>query len=73
VPPFVIGATFCTRVLVGVDPSPLVTTVSELFPFCITGSDTGFQVMGESESQKISQSLSVRSRNSLEKRPVPAR
>jgi hypothetical protein len=73
VPPFVIGATFCTRVFVGVDPSPLVTPVRESFLFCITGSDTGFEVMSESESQKIFQSLSGRSRNSPEKRPVPAR
>jgi hypothetical protein len=72
VPPFVIGAEFCTRAFIGVDPSPLVTTVRESFLFCIIGSDTGFEVMSESESQKIFQSLSG-SRNSPEKRPVPAR
>ena len=73
VPPFVIGATFCTRVFVGVDPSPLVTTVREAFLFCITGGATGFEVMSESESQKMFESLSGRSRNSPDKRPVPTR
>ena len=70
VPPFVIGAQFCTRVFFGVDPSPLVTTVRESFLFCIIGSATGFELMSESDSQKIFQSLSGRSRNSPEKRPV---
>jgi hypothetical protein len=73
VPPFVIGAGFCTRVFVGVDPSPLVTTVRERFLFCIFGGDSGFQLMSESESQKIFKSLSGRSRNSPEKRPVPVK
>jgi hypothetical protein len=73
VPPFVLGAEFCTRAFIGVDPSPLVTTVRESFLFCIIGSDTGFEVMSESESQKIFQSLIGKSRSSPEKRPVPAR
>jgi hypothetical protein len=73
VPSFVIGAEFCTRVFVGVDPSPLVTTVREVFLFCIMGTDTGFEVMSESESQKIFQSLSGNSRNPPEKSPAPAR
>jgi hypothetical protein len=73
VPPFVTGAEFCTRVFVGVDPSPLMTTVRESFLFCIVGRDTGFQVMSESESQAIFESLSEKSRRSPEKRPVPAR
>jgi hypothetical protein len=73
VPPFVVGAQFCTRVFVGVDPSPLVTTVRERFLFCIFGGSTGFEVMSESESQKVFQSLSGRSRNSPGKRPVPVR
>ena len=73
VPAFVIGATFCTRVLIGVDPSPLVTTVRESFLFCITGGTTGFEVMSASESQKMFESLSGKSRSSPEKRPVSAR
>jgi hypothetical protein len=73
VPAFVLGAQFCTRVFIGVDPSPLVTTVRESFLFCIVGTDTGFQVMNESESQKVFRSLSGRSRTSPEKRPVPAK
>lgn len=73
VPPFVIGAEFCTRAFVGVDPSPLVTTVRESFLFCIIGTATGFEVMSESESQTIFESLSGKPRRSPEKRPVPAR
>jgi hypothetical protein len=73
VPPFVLGAEFCTRAFIGVDPRPLVTTVRESFLFCIIGTDTGFEVMSESESQEMFQSLSERSRNLPEKRPVPAR
>jgi hypothetical protein len=73
VPPFVLGAEFCTRAFIGVDPSPLVTTVRESFLFCIIGRDTAFEVMSESESQKILQSLSGKSRSSPEKRPVPAK
>jgi hypothetical protein len=73
VPAFVIGAQFCTRAFVGVDPSPLVMTVRESFLFCIIGSATGFELMSESESQKIFQSLSGRSRNLPGKRPVPAK
>jgi hypothetical protein len=73
VPPFVIGAEFCTRVFVGVDPRPLVTTVRERFLFCIIGGTTGFEVMSESESQASFESLSGKSRRSPEKRPVPAR
>lgn len=61
VPAFVVGATFCTRVLLGVDPSPLVITVREAFLFCITGGNTGFQVMSEAESQKIFRALSRKS------------
>jgi hypothetical protein len=57
VPPFVVGATFCPRIFLGVNPDPLVITVREAFLFCITGSDTGFEVMSESESQKVSKSL----------------
>jgi hypothetical protein len=72
-PAFVLGAEFCTRAFIGVDPSPLVTTVRESFLFCIVGSATGFEVMSESESQKIFQSLSRKSRSSPEKRPVPAK
>jgi hypothetical protein len=71
VPPFVFGATFCTRVLAGVDPRPLVITVRESFLFCITGGDSGFEVMSESESQKMFQSLSGKSRNLREKSQVP--
>jgi hypothetical protein len=73
VPPFVIGAEFCTRVFVGVDPNPLVTTVRESFLFCIIGRAAGFEVMSGSESQKMFQSLSGKSQNSPEKRPVPAK
>jgi hypothetical protein len=61
VPPFVVGATFCPGAFLGVNPNPLVITVRETFLFCITGSDTGFEVMSESESQKIFKSLSGRS------------
>jgi len=60
VPPFVVGATFCPRVFLGVNPDPLVITVREAFLFCITGGSTGFEVMSESESQKIFRSLSGR-------------
>jgi hypothetical protein len=73
VPPSVIGATFCPRVAVGVDPDPLATTVREAFLFCITGTDAGFEVMSEGGSQKTFQALSGRSRNSPEKRPAPAK
>jgi hypothetical protein len=73
VPSFVIGAEFCPRAFVGVDPSPLVTTVREVFLFCIAGSDTGFEVMSESESQKNFQSLSGKSRSAPERRSVPVR
>lgn len=61
VPAFVLGATFCTRVLLGLDPSPLVITVREAFLFCITGGETGFQVMSEAKSQKIFRALSGKS------------
>lgn len=71
VPSFVVGATFCTRVFVGLNPRPLVITIRESFLFCITGGDTGFQVMSEIESQKMFQSLSGRSRNPREKLQVP--
>lgn len=57
VPSFAVGATFCPRVFIGVNPNPLVNTVSEAFLFCITGGSTGFEVMSESESQKIFRSL----------------
>jgi hypothetical protein len=73
VPAFVLGAEFCTRAFIGVDPSPLVTTVRESFLFCIIGRDTSFEVMSESESQKTFKSLSGKSRSLPEKRPVPAR
>ncbi|MGH8603552.1 MAG: hypothetical protein ACREXR_12500, partial [Gammaproteobacteria bacterium] len=69
VPPFVLGATFCTRVFVGQDPSALVIPVRESGLFCITGGRTGFQVMSESESQKIFRSLSGKSET---QRKVPA-
>jgi hypothetical protein len=62
VPAFVLGSTFCTRVFLGVDPSPLVTTIREAILFCVTGSDTGFQVMSEVESQKIFKALSGKSK-----------
>jgi hypothetical protein len=73
VPPCVLGAQFCTRAFIGVDPGPLVTTVRESFLFCIIGTETSFEVMNESESQKVFQSLSGRSRNSPGKRPVPVK
>jgi hypothetical protein len=73
VPAFVLGAEFCTRALVGIDPGPLVTTVRESFLFCFIGRDTAFQVVGESESQKIFRSLSGKSGSSPEKRRVPAK
>lgn len=63
VPPSVLGATFCTRVFVGLDPSPLVTPVKESFLFCITGGTTDFELMSESESQKIFESLGGNSRS----------
>ena len=69
VPAFVLGATFCTRVFLGLDPSPLVITIREAFLFCITGGDTGFQVMSEGESQKIFKALSGKS-EMLRKRPA---
>jgi hypothetical protein len=72
VPRSEIGATFCTRVSVGIDPDPLVTTMREAFLFCITATDTGFEVMSEGGSRKISQALSGRSRSPREKRPAPA-
>ena len=71
VPAFVFGATFCTRVLAGVDPRPLVITIRESFLFCITGGDSGFEVMSEIESQKMFQSLSEKSRNLREKSQAP--
>jgi hypothetical protein len=61
VPPFVLGATFCPRIFLGVNPEPLVITVRQAFLFCITRGDAGFQVMSESESQKIAKSLRGRS------------
>jgi hypothetical protein len=73
VPPFVVGATFCPRIFLGVNPNPLVITVREAFLFCITGGDSGFEVMSESESQKIFRSLSGRSemlRNGRVTKPV---
>jgi hypothetical protein len=69
VPSFAVGATFCPRVFVGVNPDPLVNTVSEAFLFCITGGSTGFDVMSESESQKI---FRTRSGRSEMPRKVPA-
>ena len=60
VPSFVAGATFCTRLFLGVDPDPLVITVRDAGLFCIFGGSTGFEVMSESESQKIFRSLSGR-------------
>lgn len=71
VPAFVFGATFCTRVFAGVDPRPLVITIRESFLFCITGGDSGFEVMSEIESQKMFQSLSEKSRNLREKSQAP--
>jgi hypothetical protein len=73
VPAFVLGAEFCTRAFIGVNPSPLVTTVRESFLFCIIGRDTAFEVMSESESQKVFRSLSGKSRSSSEKRSVPVK
>lgn len=69
VPAFVLGATFCARVFLGLDPSPLVITVREAFLFCITGGDTEFQVMSEGESQKIFKVLSGKS-ETLRKLPT---
>jgi hypothetical protein len=63
VPPFVHGATFCTRMFVGLDPNPLVSPVRESFLFCFTGHATGFEVMSESEDQKIFETLSEKSRS----------
>jgi hypothetical protein len=40
-----------------VEPDPLVITVRERFLFCITGTETGFEVMSESESRTMSKSL----------------
>jgi len=62
VPSFAVGATFCPRMFLGVNPHPLVNTVRirEDFLFCITGGSTGFEVMSESESQKLFKSLSGR-------------
>jgi hypothetical protein len=57
VPPFVLGATFCPRLFLGVKPDPLVIPVRERFLFCITGTETGFEVMSESESRTMSKSL----------------
>jgi hypothetical protein len=73
VPPGVVGATFCPRVSVGIDPDPLVTTVREAFLFCITGIDSGFQVLNEGGTQKMVQALSGRSRNPPDKRPAPVK
>ena len=60
VPSFAVGATFCARIFLGVNPNPLVNTVSEAFLFCITGGSTGFEVMSETESQKLFRSPSGR-------------
>jgi hypothetical protein len=62
VPSFVAdGATFCTRVFLGLDPDPLVNTFDERSLFCITKSATAFEVMSELQSQKMLRSLSGRS------------
>jgi hypothetical protein len=72
VPPVAIGATFCARVAVGIDPDPLVTTVREAFLFCLSGTDAGLEAMSQAASRKIFQSLSGKSRHAPALRPAPA-
>lgn len=59
VPSLMVGAEFCPRVFLGVNPNPLVNPVA-FATFCITASGTGFKVMSESESQKLFRSRSER-------------
>lgn len=56
------GSGFCTRVFVGLDPYPLVNTVEDEYLFCTYKRETGFQVMSESKSQEIFQSLRQKAR-----------
>jgi 5-hydroxyisourate hydrolase-like protein (transthyretin family) len=55
------GATFCTRVFLGLDPDPLVNTFLERFLFCISKGDSAFEVMAEAQSRKMFRALSGRS------------
>ena len=61
VPAFALGAEFCTEIWLGVNPEPLVTAIRQAFLFCIIGTDSGFEVMRERDSQQIARSLRVRS------------
>lgn len=69
VPSFVAGATFCARVFVGLDPKPLVITVRDASLFCITGGTAGFELVSDSESQKIFRAIEGKSK-ALSKLPA---
>jgi hypothetical protein len=72
VPSFVAeGATFCTRIFLGLNPGPLVNTVDERSLFCITKSATAFEVMAEVQSQKILRSVSGKSKGHVDSPPMP--
>lgn len=57
VPAFALGAEFCTEIFLGVNPDPLVTTIRQAPLFCLSGTESGFEVMSASASRKTSRSL----------------
>jgi hypothetical protein len=68
VPSFVTdGAGFCTRLFLGVEPYPLLNTVSESFLFCIDKGETGFELMSAPRSQEMFESLSGKASSSSKK------
>lgn len=64
------GAFFCTRLFFGLDPDPLVNTVREGDLFCVSKNATGFDVLSDTESRKIFQSIKQESRAFRGRRPV---
>lgn len=54
------GATFCTRVFLGLEPRPLVNTLREGGLFCITKGPGGFQLTDDSAGRTLLRAISNR-------------
>lgn len=61
------GAAFCTRLLVGLYPNPLLNTVQEGFLFCVEKNAEGYEVMSEQAARKLDNTARAKQRNTWDK------